>query len=186
MYFKEDAQYFHFIVEASNENIDLEGQTVLQKTLMASKDYFLENGVISVNHRHRQCLSGFKSDERFKGDARHIVGEPVAVYARGKSTWVRGKLYKSNPLAQIVIELLRRGSALVRASVGGTNVLISRTPDQRQRVISLKWDDLSLTVTPVNNSLQPARGIQKSVNPSIKKLKAYLLKEYNRSVYRKN
>ncbi len=32
--------------EASNENLDFDGQVVLQRALLDSKDYFLKNGIL--------------------------------------------------------------------------------------------------------------------------------------------
>ena len=35
-----------FTVEASNENLDIEQQRVLQSALLSTKDYFLKSGVV--------------------------------------------------------------------------------------------------------------------------------------------
>jgi len=156
MKFKETPEYFFFDVEISNENTDLQGQIVLQSTLLHAKEYFLRNGVISVDHRHRKRLSN-----RVETDGRYIVGKPVSVYTKGKSTWIRGKLYKDNALARIAIELLRRGSKQIKASVGGLSPVTAVAPGGKQLVIHLFWNDVALTIYPVNNSLQPARGVIK-------------------------
>ena len=112
--FKETERFFYFDAEVSNENTDLQGQIVLQSTLLNAKKYFLENGVISVDHKHRKRILNW-----IKTDGRYVVGKPVAVYCKGKSTWIRGKLFKDNALARVVIELLRRESNKVKASIGG-------------------------------------------------------------------
>jgi hypothetical protein len=44
---------FIFDVEASNENLDLEGERTLQRALLGTKDYFLTNGVISKVQLHQ-------------------------------------------------------------------------------------------------------------------------------------
>ena len=49
----ENGNYF-FEVEASNENVDLQDQIVLQNALMESKDEFLKGGVISYDHLHKR------------------------------------------------------------------------------------------------------------------------------------
>jgi hypothetical protein len=161
MAFRETTEYFYFNAECSNENIDVEGQIILQKTLLDSKGYFLKNGVISVDHKHRKHLPNTPAD------ARYVIGWPVSVYTKGKSTWVKGKIVKSNPLARVVIELLRRGSNKIRSSIGGTRPQVT-TINGRQFVTALLWDDVSLTATPVNNSLQPAKGIKKSTRLVVK------------------
>ena len=45
-----------FEVEASNENLDVEDQRVLQAALMKTKDHFLKNGVVSKDHMHRAFI----------------------------------------------------------------------------------------------------------------------------------
>ena len=46
----DDFGNYLFEVEASNENLDLQNQIVLQNALVESKDEFLKGGVISYNH----------------------------------------------------------------------------------------------------------------------------------------
>ena len=46
----DDFGNYLFEVEASNENLDLQNQIVLQNVLMESKGAFLKGGVISYNH----------------------------------------------------------------------------------------------------------------------------------------
>jgi hypothetical protein len=89
----------------------------------------------------------------------------LAVYTQGTETWIQGALYKNNPLAQIIIELLRRQSDKIRASVGGRNPQVIEAPDgKKQTVVILSWDDVALTLTtrPVNNFLKPVRGIKET------------------------
>jgi len=156
MKFKETPKFFFFTTECSNEDVDLKGEIVSQASLLKSKDYFLTNGVISKDHMHR-CVK----DGRQIIDERYVIGEPVSVFTRGKSTWITGKLYKNNPLARIVIELLRRGSDKVKASVGGSYSRITTAPDGRRVITGILWRDVSLTTTPANNTLEPARGVIK-------------------------
>ena len=153
----ETSKVFFFEVEASNENVDANRQIVLKSALRESAGYFLSNGAISVDHRLWKHLP----DNQIAIDQRYIIGTPIEVYFQGKSTWVKGKLYKDNPLAQIAIKLLRQGSKRLYASIGGFSPGINISPDGIQRVTSLKWNDLSLTLTPVNNTLQPAQAIKK-------------------------
>jgi hypothetical protein len=165
MRFKEDAKFFYVDIEASNENVDLHGQTVLQSALLDAKDNFLKDGVISVDHKHRKRLT----NKQVRNDERYVIGEPLSVYTSGHSTWVRGKLYKYNPLAKIIIELLRRESNKPKASIAGFFPQISIASDGKQTVTAFRWDDVSITTNPVNNSLSPVRGIKKSIGrPGLK------------------
>ena len=155
MKFKETPDCFYFIAEASNENSDLAGQVVWQKALINSKKFFLSNGIVSLEHRHQRRLS----DTQILKDARYIIGKPVSVYIDENSVMVEGKLYKSNKFAKIIIELLRRGSNKVKASVGGFSPGIIKAHG-KETVVSLLWNDLALTVRPVNNTLQAVRGLR--------------------------
>jgi hypothetical protein len=146
---------FLFDVEASNENLDLEGQRVLQRALLTSKEYFLSNGVISKDHLHKKTENGkWVNDEEF------VIGEPVSVYTDGKSTRVKGKLYQRNPHAKKFIELLESGSSRVKASVGGIlPKVVKNLKDNTEKVVSFLWNDLALTIAPVNYTVQGATGI---------------------------
>jgi hypothetical protein len=156
MKFKETPKFFFFSSECSNEDVDLKGEIVSQAALLKSKDYFLTNGVISKDHMYKRIENG-----RQIIDERYVIGEPVSVFTRGQSTWIIGKLYKNNPLARIVIELLRRGSDKVKASIGGSYHQITTAPDGRKVITDILWCDVSLTTSPVNNTLQPVRGVIK-------------------------
>lgn len=150
-----------FEVEASNENLDLQNQIVLQRALLASKDEFLKGGVISCDHLHKRKdkHGNMISDESM------VIGEPIDVKTNGKSTIVVGKLYKTNKKANEFIDLLKAGSTRVRASVGGIfPKVINDIKTGVEKVTSVLWNDLALTVTPVNNTVGYAT-FAKSMNP---------------------
>jgi hypothetical protein len=67
-----------FDVEASNENLDFEGQRVLQNALLNSKDYFLTNGVVSKDHLHQRTHKGGK----ILYDESYVIEEPKKVYVQ--------------------------------------------------------------------------------------------------------
>lgn len=153
-----EAGDFIFDVEASNENLDLEQQQVLQRALLNSKDYFLSNGVISKDHLHQKIV-GSGEQKKIIFDEDYIIGEPIAVYTDGRSTRVKGKLYKSNPHAQKFIQLLKDGSTRIKASVGGIAPLVQKAKEQGTeigKVVSVLWNDLALTIAPVNPTVSPA------------------------------
>jgi hypothetical protein len=146
---------FIFDVEASNENLDLEGERTLQRALIGTKNYFLTNGVISKDHLHQEVIP----KERGGGIQYHeqyVIGEPLEVYTDGNSTRVRGKLYKSNPFAIEFMRLLRDGSTRVKASVGGLIPQRVKNKDGTKTVTSVLWNDLALTIAPVNPTVAPA------------------------------
>jgi hypothetical protein len=72
-----------FEAEASNENLDFDGQVVLQEALIASKDYFLANGVVSYDHKH---LKPDPLDPHWNPE-KYIIGEPLEVRTKGNRTF---------------------------------------------------------------------------------------------------
>ena len=62
-----------FEVEASNENLDLQGQIVLQRALLDSRDHFLRNGVISLDHLHKRK----GPNGEVISDTTMVIGVPV-------------------------------------------------------------------------------------------------------------
>lgn len=144
---------YMFEVEASNENLDLQNQITLQSALQDSKEYFLSNGVISDDHLHKTR----NPDGSVETHKDKIIGEPVSVRKEGKSTFVKGILYKGVEAAKPYIELLKNHSSRVKASIGGIMPKIRKNADGTETVTSFMWNDLALTCSPVNWTVGSAR-----------------------------
>lgn len=142
-----------FEVEASNENLDLQNQRTLQSALLKSKEYFLTNGVISDDHLHRVRNSNGEIDSHKD----KIIGEPVSVRTDGKSTFVKGILYKGVAAAKPYIELLKNKSSRVKASIGGIMPKIRKNADGSETITDFMWNDLALTCSPVNWTVGSAK-----------------------------
>jgi hypothetical protein len=144
-----------FDVEASNEHLDFEGQRVLKAALLNSKDYFLTNGVVSKDHLHQRM----HKDGKILYDESYVIGEPKKVYVQDGKVRVQGCLYKSNEYAQEFARLLNDNSTRVKASVGG---LFPKVVNKKENgvdvgnVVSVLWNDLALTIAPVNPTVGPA------------------------------
>lgn len=144
-----------FEVEASNENLDLQNQIVLQNALMESKDKFLKGGVISFDHLHKRR----DEDGNVISDPSMIIGEPIDVIfdEDSKKTIVKGKLYSTNEKAREIINMLKAGSTRVRASVGGIfPQVVKNIKTGVEKITHVFWNDLALTVSPVNNTVGSA------------------------------
>jgi hypothetical protein len=144
-----------FDVEASNENLDFEGQRVLKAALLNSKDYFLTNGVVSKDHLHQRVHKGGK----ILYDESYVIGEPKKVYVQDGKVRVQGCLYKSNEYAQEFARLLNDNSTRVKASVGGLFPKVVKRKEngvEVGNVVSVLWNDLALTIAPVNPTVGPA------------------------------
>ena len=140
-------------VEASNENLDLQNQRTLQSALDESKEYFLTNGVISDDHQHKTR----NPDGSIESHKEKIIGEPISVRKSGKSTFVKLCLYKGVEAAKPYINLLKNGSKLVKASIGGIMPTIRKEKDGTETVTRFMWNDLALTTSPVNWTVGSAR-----------------------------
>ncbi|MDR2701095.1 MAG: hypothetical protein LBB72_01530 [Spirochaetaceae bacterium] len=151
-----------FEVEASNEALDLQGQVVLQRALLDSKDHFLKNGIVSFDHLHKRR----GADGEVISDPSMVIGEPVSIRTEGTRTFVKGKLYGNKKITQDIIELLKAGSTRVRASVGGILPKIVRDAKTGiEKITSVLWNDLALTVSPVNATVSAAY-FAKSYDPA--------------------
>jgi hypothetical protein len=144
---------FIFEVEASNENLDIQKQIVLQRALLESKDHFLSNGVVSYDHLHKRR----GQDGQIISDPAMIIGEPVEVRTEGTRTIVRGILYKSNEIAQDIWKKLKDKSSRVKASIGGIfPKVVKDAASGKEKIVSVLWNDLALTFSPINSTVAPA------------------------------
>lgn len=144
------------LAEASNENLDFEEQQVLRRALLDSKDYFLKNGLISYDHRHLKPVEG----EIDWNPEKYIIGEPLDVFQSDDKTFVKALLYKSNALVQEIVQKLKDGATIIKASIGGKKPVIKRFFDTKvkrfvERVVSVLWDELAITFKPINQTLTP-------------------------------
>lgn len=144
---------YKFEVEASNENLDLQNQITLQSALLKSKEYFLTNGVISDDHLHKTR----NPDGSVETHKDKIIGEPLSIRTDGKSTFVKGILYKGVEAAKPYIDLLKNHSSRVKASIGGIMPKIRKNADGSETVTSFMWNDLALTCSPVNWTVGSAK-----------------------------
>ena len=145
-----------FEAEASNENLDFDGQVVLQEALIASKDYFLANGVVSYDHKH---LKPDPLDPHWNPE-KYIIGEPLEVRTKGNRTFVKGKLYSTVESAQEIIKKLKAGAKTLHISVGGKMPQVEKTYSQKlgkmiEAVVAVLWDEIAITFKPVNQTLDP-------------------------------
>lgn len=148
----EDGNYI-FEVEASNENLDLQNQIIQQKALIKSKEYFMTNGVISDDHQHKVR----NEDGEIENHLDKVIGEPLEVWTDGTKTFVKGKLYRNNKYAKGYIDLLKAGSSRVHASVGGIKPVVHKHKDGTETISDFLWNDLALTISPVNWTVGSAK-----------------------------
>lgn len=147
------------IIEASNDNLDFDEEKVLQTALMNSKDYFLQNGVVSYDHKHIPSPDHFKEYPNYN-EEQFILGHPVDAWLDPETNVVKVKavLYPGVDRAAEIIKKLKSGAKSVKASVGGRRpVKEDRFDPQVMKVVptitSVLWDEIALTYKPVNQTL---------------------------------
>jgi hypothetical protein len=150
------------IIEASNENLDYDGERVLRSALMGSKDYFEKNGVVSFDHKHLPSPDNYKYDPEWNAE-KYIIGKPLEAWeAPGKdgvmTVFVKAVLSKSNAIAKEIIGKLKDKIGTVFASVGGKRCQKSQLFDlgvfrDIPTVVGVLWDEIALTYKPVNQTL---------------------------------
>jgi hypothetical protein len=110
---------------------------------------------VSKDHLHQRTHKGGK----ILYDEAYVIGEPKKVYVRDGKVRVQGCLYKSNEYAQEFAKLLNDNSTRVKASVGGLFPKVVKQKENRVdvgNVVSVLWNDLALTIAPVNPTVGPA------------------------------
>lgn len=131
---EEDGKWIVYL-EASNELLDQEGESINMKALEKAKDYYLGHGVLSWDHKHKQTH-----------DPKYIIGEPLAVrFTEEGKTLVKGFLYQKNPIAKGVWDNILSGATKLGSSVGGG--ILRKSESEITKVI---WDETAITHKPVN------------------------------------
>lgn len=148
-------------VEASNEQMDTEGDVILQKALLDSSSSFLKDGHIDIDHKseigHRL---GIPDPERY------IIGEPRAVDDIGSGrTAVKSEIYRNangevNPekfmYDHFWCSLNTMPPTKWRASIYGiAKDIDTHSPKADRHVVkSINWKSLAFTRRPINQSIE--------------------------------
>lgn len=150
------------IIEASNENLDWDEEQVMKSALLNSEEYFLENGLISYDHKHIPTKESYELDPDYNPE-KYILGKPLEVWEgigeSGKSTvFVKAALSKSNKIAKELIGKLRDKIGTIFASVGGRKVkkvlkFNPKTYKEVPTIIGVDWDEVAITYKPTNQTL---------------------------------
>ena len=155
-------------VQASSEDVDSEGDVILQKALLDSAQYFISTGHIDIDH-----ISELGHRYGIKNPDSYIIGKPLEVIDKGKGhTYVKGKLFKNannefnpkiysydNVWASLNTDPPTKWSASIfgypksDAFVNCSEDVCKDTNATRYLVSGLEWHSLALTKNPVNNKL---------------------------------
>lgn len=144
---------------ASSEATDLQGERVLAQSLQDSSEHFLKFGNLDLDHRTML-------PPRVQGENPYLweIGRPVDVQFNGQDTLVKAEIYQGEAdfakNANMVWESLTQVSPPARwyPSVGGQILergtdLDPVTGDKISLVKRVRWTNIGLSRTPVNNAL---------------------------------
>jgi hypothetical protein len=134
-------------LEASSEDEDLQGETILRSALWASRAYFVKRGNLDIDHL---SVLGRKLGVRRYWE--YEIGRPTDVRKDGK-IWVRGYLYEGCEHADSVWRSFHYKPPQVWfASVSGA--ILARDSLDQTKITEVRWNNLALTREPVNHKLR--------------------------------
>ena len=153
--------------QASSEQVDQQGETVLAKALEESASHYLKFGNIDIDHytmigkpNPARGYPGIPNPEQYE------IGRPVQVRIDGKDTFVKAELYQGDgELAQnanMVWESLTALNPPARwyPSVGGAvmakSTRIGKDGTKVAVVEKVRWTNVALSRTPVNQHIPNA------------------------------
>lgn len=167
----EEAGRRYIYIEASNENVDQQGERVMSKALAESAAHFLKFGNIDIDHytligkpNPSKGWAGIPNCESYE------IGRPVDVKIGDGRTFVKAELYCGDAElaknANMVWESMTKLSPPARwyPSVGG-QVMAKSTqidPDTKDRVAvitKVRWTNIALSRTPVNQNVPTAQTV---------------------------
>ena len=146
-------------LEASNEQVDQQGEVVLAKALADSSAYYLKFGNLDIDHYTQiGARAGIPNYELFE------IGRPVAVTVRDGRTFVKGQVYagqgaaadKANAFWSSLTEVSppARWYPSVGGAVTGKSVVIDPATRSKRAVINkVRWSNIGFSKTPVNANL---------------------------------
>jgi len=134
----------------------VQGEVVAAKALSDSADYYLRYGNVDIDHYTRiGARLGIPDYQNYE------IGQPRDVQQRGKATFVKAEIYNGDgPAAAKANMLWGSLTAITPAarwypSVGGsvlekTVEIDAKTKEPRTIVTKVRWNNIGLSKTPVN------------------------------------
>lgn len=149
---EEDGHRFVYC-EASNDQTDLQGESIFQKALHDAAPYFIAKGNIDLDHMtvlgHRL---GVENPYRFE------IGRPVEVRPAPDATLVKGEIYRGHDMAEWFWKSLTEWKPAKQwyPSVAGTVLEREQVLDPGTRAVksvikSVRWNNLAFSTEPVNH-----------------------------------
>ncbi len=130
---------------ASDEGEDLQGEKVVQKGL--DVDYFVRRGFFNWDHQDVVAVKGAGGEERL---AIGKIGEPTTARITPRGLYVKGFLYKGNPLAEAAWELAQSLETSGARRRLGFSIQGKTLRKQGNEIVKAWIQDVAITPAPVN------------------------------------
>ena len=130
---------------ASDDGEDLQGEKVVQKGL--DVDYFVRRGFFNWDHQDVVAVKGGTGVERL---AIGKIGEPTVAQLTPQGLFVKGFLYRGNPLADAAWELARSLEASGASRRLGFSIQGKTLRKDGNRIAKAWIQDVAITPAPVN------------------------------------
>jgi len=130
---------------ASDEGEDLQGEKVIQRGL--DVDYFVRRGFFNWDHQEVVAVKSTAGAERL---AIGKIGEPTVARLTARGLYVKGFLYKGNPLADAAWELAQSLASSGASRRLGFSIQGRTLRKQGNRIEKAWIQDIAVTPAPVN------------------------------------
>jgi hypothetical protein len=152
----EDAGHRYVYLEASNEARDVQGERVMAKALQDSAEYYSRYGNLDIQHRSIIGLANGDPDY-----ALHEIGRPVEVKADGRSTFVKGEIFRgegrvaesANMFWDSITKLkpaMRWYPSVAGKILDADEVFEKGIAGPVRRIKRVRWNNIGFSRTPVN------------------------------------
>jgi hypothetical protein len=156
----QDGDRRYIYCEASNEVRDQEGEVVKQSALRGSKDFFLSNGNVDIEHKSilPTAVTGVENPREWE------IGRPVDVRFGDTETFCKSEIYQRNPKSEWFWGTIAVQDPPMQwfPSVGGIPLaretkVDPHTGEARVIITKAKWFNLAFAREPQNLAVSPAK-----------------------------
>jgi hypothetical protein len=152
-------------IEASNEEVDQQGEIVKARALQDSAAYYLQFGNLDIDH-----FTQIGAKMGIPGYELYEIGRPVEVKVQAGTTFVKGEIYtgvgvaaeRANSFWSSLVDVNppARWYPSVGGKVTGKSITIDPASKEKRAIInSVRWTNIGFSKTPVNANLSTVSAV---------------------------
>lgn len=155
---EEDSGKRYVWIEASSEDVDLQGERVLHDALWSQRDYYLKKGNIDLDHLSK---IGLRLNPPIHDYYAYEIGRPVDVGRKAGRIYVKGCLYRGNDHAERIWQGLTEWSPRMTLFASVSGPILRKEPRGGVPTITkCMWNNVALTQEAVNHGLRQPVSIE--------------------------